>query len=208
MGLPIGFLIAANNENACLHRLFSKGIFSKAPIQETVSSAIDILIPYNFWRYLYFATGQDAKKIKTWMQTFQQTGYLQFEEAHHQAYAAGFLSLSITDAATLQTIKDTYETENYLLDPHAAVAYCVADKLANQLGNQKTICLATAHPAKFSETMKKALTKETLPEQAQHPSIELAKKRFEKVYLCEQTHLEEALMVAMEANWKFKQEVK
>ncbi|MEM9821659.1 MAG: pyridoxal-phosphate dependent enzyme, partial [Bacteroidota bacterium] len=52
MGLPLHFLMVANNKNACLHRIFSEGRFSKAPIHETASSAIDIIITVNFWRYL------------------------------------------------------------------------------------------------------------------------------------------------------------
>lgn len=205
MGLPIGFLIAANNKNACLHRIFTEGKFSKAPIHETVSSAIDILVPINFWRYLYFAIGEQSKKIKAWMQAFEETGTVQFDQHTFQSYATGYLSLSNSDEDTLSTIKELYEAENYLLDPHSAVAVCTAKRLADKLGTIKTICLATAHPCKFSKTIKQALQTDTLPTQAQHPSIELAKRRCEKVYLCEQEHLEEALMTAMEANWDFKE---
>ena len=57
MGLPIKNLLAANNQNSCLERIFSTGKFSKEALINTQSSAIDILIPFNFWRYLYFKFG-------------------------------------------------------------------------------------------------------------------------------------------------------
>jgi threonine synthase len=78
MGLPLKYLVAANNQNSCLHRIFSKGRFTKEDIIETPSSAIDILIPFNFWRYLYFSIDKDAEKIKTWMNEFKNTGNVIF----------------------------------------------------------------------------------------------------------------------------------
>ena len=82
MGLPIKYLVAANNKNACLHRVFSKGEFTKQPIIETASSAIDILIPFNFWRYLYFSVDKDTKKIKNWMDSFKETGNVKFDASN------------------------------------------------------------------------------------------------------------------------------
>jgi len=136
--------------------------------------------------------------MNAWINTFEQTGSLQFDEKTYQTYASGFLSTSINDEETLQTIKEIYQTENYLLDPHSAVAVCTANKLADKLGDKKVLCLATAHPAKFPDIIKKALNTDDLPKQARHHSIELAKRRCERVYLCDHEHLEEALMHAME----------
>ncbi|KAB1153918.1 threonine synthase [Tenacibaculum aiptasiae] len=201
MGLPIKYLVAANNKNACLDRIFSKGEFTKEAIHETASSAIDILIPFNFWRYLYFSIDKDAEKIKNWMDSFKETGNLKFDEETFETYKKGFLSNSATDVETLTLINEIYTSENYLLDPHGAVSLQATDVLKQQLGKEKLICLATAHPAKFPETIKKALITKELPTQATHQSIEIAKKRCEKVYLCDYDHLEEALMHAMETNW-------
>ena len=129
MGLPIETLIPSNNNNACLHRIFSGGVFSKKPIIESVSSAIDILVPINFWRYLYFIIGKDGKKIQQWMDEFEQTGNVQFDTTTFQKYKKGFLSYSATDKETLQVIKEIYESENYLLDPHGAVSVVATDAL-------------------------------------------------------------------------------
>lgn len=201
MGLPIKYFIAANNRNACLHRLFSEGRFTKEAILETPSSAIDILIPYNFWRFLYFAIGGNADKIKHWMEEFKDTGKVIFDQATFEAYKNGFLSHSASDTETLDIIQEIFTSEDYLLDPHGAVALVAADKLKDALGSEKLICLTTAHPAKFPNIIKEALQAETRPKAATHESIEEAKRLCEKVRLCDHSHLEEALIQAMETNW-------
>lgn len=203
MGLPVKQYVVANNRNACLHRIFSTGHFTKKDIIESASSAIDILIPYNFWRFLYFIIdGNKAKKIKDWMEEFAQNGTLHFDPSTYEAYKKGFISHSATDEETLVAIKDIYESEAYLLDPHGAVAVVAADKLADTLGDEKLICLATAHPAKFPAIIQQALGIDTLPASATHGSIDIAKKQCEKVYLCDHAHLEEALREVMERTWE------
>jgi threonine synthase len=201
MGLPIKYFVVANNENACLHRIFSEGHFTKEKIIETPSSAIDILIPYNFWRYLYFSIGKDAEKIKNWMNEFKRTGTVKFDKETFDTYKKGFLSNSATAKETLEIINEVYTNEGYLLDPHGAISLQATDVLKELLGNEKLICLATAHPSKFPEVIKKALHTDTLPKEATHQSIEEAKQLCEKVYLCDHSHLEEALTHAMETNW-------
>ncbi|MEM6378712.1 MAG: threonine synthase, partial [Bacteroidota bacterium] len=204
MGLPIQNLVVANNKNACLDRIFQTGIFSKAPIYETVSSAIDILIPINFWRYLYFCIEHNTSKIKAWYEAFEENGIVQFDEATFAAYKLGFLSSTVSDATVLEAIKTLFEKEKYLMDPHTAVAFVVAEQLKEQIGNHPVICLSTAHPAKFANTILNALELNELPEAAIHPSIETAKRRCQKGYTAHHSHLEEALLQAMTDYWKQK----
>ena len=201
MGLPINYFVAANNQNACIQRIFSEGRFSKEAIIETPSSAIDILIPSNFWRFLYFKTDKNAEKIKQWVDEFNTTGEVKFDAKTFANYSDGFLSNSATDQETLDCIKNVYNSENYLLDPHGAVAVVAAEHLKETLGDHKLICFATAHPSKFPEVIKKALHTTVVPKEAKHPSIEKAKQLCEKVHLCDHEHLEEALIHAMETNW-------
>ena len=203
MGLPVKKFIIANNKNACLHRVFSQGILRKEPIYKTASSAIDMQIPSNFWRYLHFATeGKIPEKISTWMEEFETSGRVDFDSTTYKAYKKGFLSYSASDQETHQVIKEIFEREGYLLDPHGAVAIVAADCLKKKLGKEKLICFATAHPAKFPETIKKILGNQELPEAAKHSSVEAAKKYCEKVYLCDHSFLEEALIQTMEKNWE------
>ncbi|WP_133471656.1 threonine synthase [Paraglaciecola marina] len=201
MGLPISKIIVANNENACLHRIFSEGKFSKEEYVETPSSAIDILIPFNFWRYLYFCVDQDAGKIKVWLNEFQTRGTVTFDKQTYKNYSSGFLSYRAKDQETLDLIAQIYHDEEYLLDPHGAVSVCATDVYKDTLSGEKTICFATAHPSKFPVAIGDALKTQNLPIAAQHPSIEAQKLQCEKVYLCDNKHLESALIQAMEANW-------
>lgn len=204
MGLPVTTFVVANNTNACLHRIFSEGLFSKRPIFETPSSAIDILIPYNFWRFLYFCIGEDTKKIKQWSDEFIATGKIQFDKETYVSYSEGFLSASISDEQTLRVMKEVYSTDNYLLDPHGAVALAAADAVKEKLDDQKLVCLATAHPAKFPQVVMHALQLELVPNEAKHHSIEQAKVLCEKVYSCDYKHLEEALLNVMTKDWDLK----
>ena len=202
MGLPIKNLIVANNKNECLNRIFSQGVFSKQAIHETVSSAIDILIPINFWRYLFFCVDKDSKKLKQWTEEFEEKGIVQFDEATFKAYKKGFLSASVSDEQTIKRIKEVYEAEGYVLDPHTAVSLEVAHSLRKEIGDHKVICLATAHPAKFPEIIRQSLGKESLPKAATHPSIERAKRQCQKGYTVDHMHLEEALADAIKKQWR------
>ena len=202
MGLPVETYVCANNKNACLHRIYAAGILSKQDIHETVSSAMDILIPYNFWRHLYFLTGQDPEKISGWMEQFKKEGKVCFDKRTLSQITLGFLSRSVSDAETLALIKEIYENEQYLLDPHSAVAVAATDHLKDSLGGKKLVCLATAHPAKFPETMKRALGKNTsLPPPAFHHSIEAAKTMQQSRLSFDYPELEAALIEAMESQW-------
>jgi threonine synthase len=67
MGLPVRTFVCAVNANQTLFRAFDEGVFAPSALIPTCSSAIDIVLPYNFWRFLYFASGRNWKKIKSWM---------------------------------------------------------------------------------------------------------------------------------------------
>jgi threonine synthase len=202
MGLPIKNFIIANNKNESLNRIFRNGVISKDKIHETISSAIDIITPYNFWRYLYFCNGQNSKNIKKWSNEFETKGEFHFDDKTFKSYRDGFLSFSVSDKSTIGTIKSIYENENYLLDPHGSVAISALNSMDEKLSHNKTICLATAHPAKFPKVILKSLNKTKLPEAGKHKSIEGAKKKCQKGYHCDYSNLEKSLLNAIETNWE------
>jgi threonine synthase len=207
MGLPVKGFICANNQNATLHRALSTGRLTKEDLKPTVSSAIDIVVPYNFWRYLYFACGQDHGKIRRWMDEFQTQGGVQLDSRTADEIRQGFISASITDEQTLSTIADVYRSrDGYLLDPHTAVAMAAADTLSNNFAaDTKVVCLATAHPAKFPDVIRKALAVDhKLPEAAMHKSIEAAKDLCRHVRLCDCDKLAPALTRALQSVTKFR----
>ena len=204
MGLPIHRFVISNNKNACLHRIFSQGLFCKEAIHETVSSAIDILVPINFWRYLYYCVAGPERNMKEWIDTFENSGSLQFDQQTFDLYREGFYSQSISDEKTLETINQIFKVEEYLLDPHAAVAVAASDLLKSELGDYKLVCLATAHPAKFPKTILKAINVTHLPFAATHSSIEAAKSKNQKKHSVNHENLENTLLELMESNWNLK----
>ncbi|MGI9317261.1 MAG: threonine synthase [bacterium] len=203
MGLPVKTFICANNVNQALHTAFSEGVFAKKDLVQTLSSAIDIVVPYNFWRFLYFSTGSDSEKIKNWMDEFKQNGKVEFDSQTLAAIQNGFVSISVSDDHTSDTIKTAFEyNDGYLLDPHSAVAVAAANTLKDKLPEGlKIVCLATAHPAKFPEITRTCLELGAeLPEQGKHASLERASKVCQHLRLCDLQNLEFALVDAMTAN--------
>ncbi len=199
MGLPVTGFICANNANKALHTAFSTGIFKKEDLTQTLSSAIDIVVPYNFWRFLYFNIGCDPEKITAWMDQFQQTGEIHLDKESAASIQNGFTSVSISDPDTLMTIQKNFRAEPpYLLDPHGAVAMAAAKTLGKAYSSDtRIICLATAHPAKFPEIIARALGTD-LPAQAFHPSLIKTSQVCQKLRICDCEHLESALVRAIE----------
>jgi len=203
MGLPVERFICANNINQALHKSISSGVFEKKALVQTMSSAIDIVVPYNFWRYVYFSTGSDSKRLVAWMDEFESTGRVRFDAETLSAIQNGIASISISDDQTSATIKNTFEeNDDYLLDPHSAVAIAAAKLLEGTLPEKmKIVCLATAHPAKFPDIIRTCLESDSeLPEQGRHATLERASKVCQQLRLCDLKNLEFALVDAMTAN--------
>ncbi len=200
MGLPVETFVCANNKNDALHRAFTSGIFSREDLKQSLSSAMDIAAPYNFWRFLYFATGGDGDKIRQWMSRFNEQGRVRLDARTLEEIRRGFTSATISDGQTLDTMRNAYQGQaGYLFDPHGAVAAAAAEELSNTFANDaKVICLATAHPAKFPDVVRAALgPDEVLPDGAIHPSIEAAKDLPSHEMSCDLAHLDGLLKDAM-----------
>jgi threonine synthase len=200
MGLPVKTFICANNVNQALHTVFSTGVLAKKDMVQTLSSAIDIVVPYNFWRFLYFSSGRDSAKLKSWMDKFQISGKVELDAETLATIQNGFASVAVSDSETRNAIKETFENnDGYLLDPHTAVAVVAANALNETLPKElKVICLATAHPAKFPEIIRMCLdTESELPDQGTHASLDKASKVCQHLRLCDLENLEFALVDAM-----------
>ena len=163
MGLPIDKLIVGTNENDILHRFFSRGEYHSTEVKETLSPSMDIQISSNFERYLYDLTGNSSKQLQLWMDEFEQSGELTIESNLQKKAQQDFASARVDDEEILSIIRKFHQDHKYLLDPHSAVGVCAAEKIEIQT---PVICLACAHPAKFSMAIRKALgTEPKLPEE-------------------------------------------
>ena len=165
MGLPIRKLILATNENDILSRFFNSGVYGKADVVPTISPSMDIQVASNFERYLYYLVGQDAARLSSMMSGFAELGELAVElNADGQVddlFAAGRGDTE----NTLAVIKRYHAEHGYVLDPHTAVGVFVAEELASS--DAPTICLATAHPAKFTQAIVDAIG-----EEVHHPTLD------------------------------------
>jgi len=165
MGLPISKLILATNENDILSRFFNSGTYGMADVVPTLSPSMDIQVASNFERYLYYKVGQDAEKLSALMDGFKENGSLSVELNENGVVDDLFLAGRGDTAATLATIKKYHDQHGYVLDPHTAVGVHVAEQF--QCSEAPTICLATAHPAKFTQAIIDAIG-----EAVRHPTLD------------------------------------
>lgn len=166
MGLPVGRLILATNENDILARFFNTGEYSLGKVVETLSPSMDIQVASNFERFLFYRLGGNAALLRKMMLSFAKSGILSVQKDEDGFIDRIILAGSATVAETLSTIRDFSRAYNYLLDPHTAVGVNVALRFKEE--GEPMICLATAHPAKFSDAITKAVGRDI----AHHPTID------------------------------------
>ena len=122
MGVPIGRLICASNENNVLTDFIRTGTYDRnRPFYQTASPSMDILISSNLERLLYLLSGSD-EEVRGYMQALAETGRYTVSERVFRAVQAEFSCGFCTDAQGAQTIGKTFREKNYLLDTHTAVA--------------------------------------------------------------------------------------
>jgi threonine synthase len=147
MGLPVGKLIVATNENDILHRFFTNGEYHREPIATSISPSMDICVSSNFERYLFFLCGNDASKLAEWMKTFEETKKLTITGELLEKAQKDFTSARADTKMTLETIRDYNDKYGYILCPHTAVGISAIHQTGDV--NETMVSLATAHEGKF-----------------------------------------------------------
>ena len=69
---------------------------------------------------------------------------------------ATFVSLCVSDAQTIETMRAVYQATGYALCPHSAVGVYALEQMEEALPVAPTICVLTAHPAKFNDAVSRA----------------------------------------------------
>ena len=151
MGLPASRLILATNENDILARFFETGTYSLGQVHTTISPSMDIQVASNFERYLYYRLDGNPAEVVRMINDFRNAGSVAVECPANGRVDTVISAGSVSTEQTLEVIRRTYEDHGYLLDPHSAVGVHVA--LSRKDAAEPTICLATAHPAKFPEAI-------------------------------------------------------
>jgi threonine synthase len=137
---------------------------------------MDIQIASNFERYLYYLFSEDSDRVTKAFKELKESGRITFTPEEMMLVRRDFCSVSVNQDATLRQIKDFHLDTGYLLDPHTAVGVKAALDLLPH--DSARVCLATAHPAKFSETVEQSLGFEM-------PMPETVKQLYGKPTKCE-----------------------
>ncbi|MDB3913173.1 threonine synthase, partial [Candidatus Pelagibacter sp.] len=163
MGLPINKFLVATNQNDILHRAISKGTYDVEKVSETISPSMDIQIASNFERLIYDLNNCNDTKTISAMKDIKEKGQYLIDKENLDKINIDFLSSQMNEDETLKTIKTVYEKFNIVLDPHTAIGYGAFDNV-NLKGNN--IVLATAHPCKFPDAIKRSININTkLPDE-------------------------------------------
>lgn len=137
LGFTCSHVVAACNANKTFPEFLTTGSFSPLPSIETISNAMDVGNPSNFYRIVeLLKQHSDSVTIQTLLS-----------------------ASSITDEETRLGMQSLYSSHQYILDPHTAVALCALQNYRQLRGDDPgpQVLVATAHPAKFSDTVKESL---------------------------------------------------
>jgi threonine synthase len=155
MGADIEKLIVGSNSNDILTRFFETHSMDMVPVVPTLSPSMDIQISSNFERLLFDMNNRDGGATTEQLNQFRQLGKLSVEPDQFAKWIAPtFRAHRVNDAETLAVMKGIYGESGMLVDPHTAVGIASAEACAQP--GVPTITLATAHPAKFPDAVKKA----------------------------------------------------
>jgi len=133
MGLPVRHFVASTNSNDIVPLYLKTNEFIPRPSVQTISNAMDVGNPSNFYRILDLYN-HDFDSI-----TEDITGY------------------SFSDEKTSGIMKKIFDETNYVLDPHGAIGYLGLKEYLNANRNCSGVFLETAHPAKFQDVVSDAL---------------------------------------------------
>ena len=137
MGLNINLFLASTNINKTVPVYLESAKYSPEKTKPTISNAMDVSDPSNFIR-IQKIFNNDIQKIRNVMK-----GY------------------SYNDTQTREAIKDAYNKNNYIMDPHSAIGYLsLKSYLPNHAANTNGIFLSTAHPIKFKKEVEKSIGNE------------------------------------------------
>jgi threonine synthase len=160
MGLPIRKLVVATNENDVLDEFFRTGRYrvrKPSEVKATSSPSMDISKSSNFERYAYDLVGRDATVLRELWGKMEREGTLDFSGTVYfrQVAETGFVSGASIHADRLATIRRMWKDHEVIIDPHTADGVKVG--LDHREKGVPLVCMETAQPAKFAETIREAI---------------------------------------------------
>jgi threonine synthase len=178
VGLPVGRLVIATNQNDILVRTLATGRYSLADAVATRSPSMDIQVSSNFERLLFEVNGRDAGVVRGLMGELATSGGFDIAPDALAKIRADFAAGRTDEAETLAAIKRVRKEFGQLIDPHTAVGLAVAGRFKR--AEVPMVSLATAHPAKFPDAVFEATgERPALP--ARLASLTSAKEDFSRL---------------------------
>ena len=161
MGLPIGKLICASNDNKVLYDFFETGVYDRnRDFILTNSPSMDILISSNLERLIYLSTGCDAAGTGELMAELQTKGKYEVSPAMKECMK-DFVGGYATEEENAAVIRKLFEETGYLIDTHTGVAAAVyADYVKAGADTTPNVIASTASPYKFSRSVMEAVSGE------------------------------------------------
>lgn len=161
MGIPVGKLICASNENKVLYDFFETGVYDRnREFILTTSPSMDILISSNLERLIYQIAGEDCKATKKMMDDLATKGkYAVTEEmkSRMKDFVGGWAS----EEKCAEEIRRVYEKTGYVMDTHTSVASAVYHEYRDSTEDAaKTVIASTASPYKFATSVMAAIDEE------------------------------------------------
>ena len=183
MGLPINRLIVATNENDVLDQFFKTGEYRPRSTEHTYvtsSPSMDISKASNFERFIFDLMQRDDNEIQVlWAEVGTGKGFNLHFMLPEIREKYGFVSGKSTHVDRLTTIRQVYESDGELIDPHTADGVKVARELRED--DEIIICLETALAAKFDATIHEAVGEVVIPRPTKLDGLEDLPQRVQVV---------------------------
>jgi threonine synthase len=156
MGLPVRQLVLATNENDVLDEFFRTGRYRvRRAAQATSSPSMDITKASNFERYVFDLVGRDGARVAALWRELEARGEFDLSTMRGRIAASGFASGPSTHADRIATIRRLERQYGVVIDPHTADGVKVG--LERREPGVPLVCLETALPVKFADTLREAL---------------------------------------------------
>ena len=166
LGAPINRLIVSSNENDVLPRLFDTGCMQGNQTVKTISPSMDIQVSSNFERLLWHIKNKDGAAVEQSQQKLENSNSYSLTDSEMKALHENFSAVRCPEDAAFAAMQSIYKQNNKIICPHTATAIYAAQQMGAQLQG-KTVIVETAHPAKFSAAVEKAIDiKPELPQAA------------------------------------------
>ncbi|MCR5838381.1 MAG: threonine synthase [Kiritimatiellae bacterium] len=192
LGSPIRKFIVASNVNDVLARFVKTGVYDPGPnFTVTNSPSMDIRKSSNVERLLWMISGgldgdieRACAETTRMMKDLSEKGRYELSASAKERLFADFEGGVATPEETEAEMRRMRDAAGYLVDPHTAVATCVAKKLGLPRGGVPCVVAATATPYKFPETCLRAYGEDVLV--APPPSVaELEKLPVAQTRVCD-----------------------